>query len=55
MAQWVKNPPETQDTQEMQAQYLSWGDPLEESMATHPSVLVCRIPWTEESDKTEVA
>ena len=24
------------------------GSPLEESMATHSSVLACRIPWTEE-------
>ena len=24
-------------------------DPLEEGMATHSSVLVCRIPWTEEA------
>ena len=25
-----------------------WGDPLEEGMATHSSVLAWRIPWTEE-------
>ena len=24
------------------------GDPLEEEMATHSSILVWRIPWTEE-------
>ena len=24
------------------------GDPLEEGMATHPSILAWRIPWTEE-------
>ena len=24
------------------------GDPLEESMATHSSILAWRIPWTEE-------
>jgi len=23
-------------------------DPLEEGMATHSSILACRIPWTEE-------
>ena len=23
-------------------------DPLEEEMATHSSILACRIPWTEE-------
>ena len=25
-----------------------WQDPLGEEMATHPSILVWRIPWTEE-------
>ena len=29
---------------------LGGGDPLEEGMATHSSVLVWRIPWTEEPD-----
>jgi len=27
---------------------LDWEDPLEEDMATHPTVLAWRIPWTEE-------
>ena len=27
-----------------------WEDPLEESMATHSSILAWRIPWTEEPD-----
>ena len=27
---------------------LDWEDPLEEGMATHSSILVWRIPWTEE-------
>ena len=27
---------------------LGWEDPLEEGMATHSSMLVWRIPWTEE-------
>ena len=27
---------------------LGWEDTLEEGMATHPSILVWRIPWTEE-------
>ena len=27
---------------------LGWGDPLEEGMATHSSILAWRIPWTEE-------
>ena len=32
----------------MKVQSLGWEDPLEESMATHSSVLTWRIPWTEE-------
>ena len=30
MAQWVKNLPAVQDTQETWVQSLGWGDPLEE-------------------------
>ena len=30
MAQWVKNMPAMQETQEMQVQSLGWEDPLEE-------------------------
>ena len=41
----VKNLPAKQ---EMQVQSLGWEDPLEEEMATHPSILAWRIPWTEE-------
>ena len=32
----------------MQVQSLGREDPLEESMATHCSILARRIPWTEE-------
>ena len=32
----------------MRIRSLSQEDPLEEGMATHSSVLACRIPWTEE-------
>ena len=32
----------------MQVQSLGWEDPLEKEMATHSSILVWRIPWTEE-------
>ena len=28
--------------------FLGWEDPLEEEMATHSSILVWRITWTEE-------
>ena len=27
---------------------LGWEDPLEEGMATHPSILAWKVPWTEE-------
>ena len=33
---------------ETQIQSLGWEDPLEKGMATHPNILVRRIPWTEE-------
>ena len=33
----------------MRIRSLSQEDPLEEGMATHSSILACRIPWTEES------
>ena len=32
----------------MWAQSLDWEDTVEEKMATHSSILACRIPWTEE-------
>ena len=45
MAQMAENLPTTQETQ---VQSLDEEDPLEESMATHSSILAWRIPWTEE-------
>ena len=35
--------------QEMPVQSLGREDPLEKDMATHSSILVWEIPWTEES------
>ena len=32
---------------------LGWDDPLEESMATHSSILAWRIPWTEEPGRLQ--
>ena len=43
VAQLVKNLPAVQ---EPWVQSLGWGDPREEGMATHPSILAWRIPWT---------
>ena len=37
-----------QENWEMQVQSLSGEDPVEEEMATHSSILVWKIPWTEE-------
>ena len=37
-----------QEAEEMQVRSLSQEGPLEEGMATHSSILDCRIPWTEE-------
>ena len=57
----VKNPPPMQETPQIRS--LGLQDPLEESMATHSSILAWRTPWTEkpgglqsmgsESDMTE--
>ena len=44
----VKNPPAMLELQEAWVGLLGWEDPLEEGMATHSSILACRIPWTEE-------
>ena len=44
----VKNLPAMQEPQEIQVRSLDWEDPLEEEMATHSSILVRNIPWTEE-------
>ena len=41
----VKNPPTMQETR---VQSLGWEDSLEKGMTTHSSILVWRIPWTEE-------
>ena len=44
VAQMVKNPPVTQETQ---VQSLRWEDPLEKGMATHSRIPAWRTPWTE--------
>ena len=36
-----------QESQEMQVEYLSWEDPLEEEMATHSRILARITLWTE--------
>ena len=43
IAHLVKNPPATQETP---VRFLGQEDPLEKQMATHSSILACRIAWT---------
>ena len=43
----VENLPAMQEMQETGVRSLGWEDPLEESTATHSSVLAWRIPWME--------
>ena len=41
----INNQPAMQETQ---VQSLGWKDSWEKGMATHSSILACRIPWTQE-------
>ena len=50
MAQMVKSLPAMQETQ---VRSLGLEDPLEKGMATHSSILVWRIPWTEEAGEVQ--
>ena len=51
VVQSVKNPPVMQETR---VRSLGQKDPpLEKGMATHPSILACRIPWTEEPGRLQ--
>ena len=49
----MENPPAMQEEQKMQVPSPGREDPLEEEMATHPSILVWRIPWTEEPGRLQ--
>ena len=51
MAQVLKNPCAMQETW---VRFLGWEDSLEKGVATHSSILVWRIPWTEELGKATV-
>ena len=46
----VKNPPAMRKTW---VRFLGQEDPLEESMATHSSILARRIPWTGEPGRLQ--
>jgi len=43
----LKTLPAMQEQQETWAQPLGQEDPMEKEMATHSSILACRIPWPE--------
>ena len=55
VAQWVKDPPGVQETQEMWVQSLGREDPLEDDMATHSSILAAesmdRGTWSATIDR----
>ena len=48
VAQRVQNLPALQETQETRVPSPGWEDPLEKETETHSSILVWKIPWTEE-------
>ena len=50
VAQMVKCLPAMQ---EAWVQSLGQEDPLEKEMATHSSILACKIPWMEESGRLQ--
>ena len=50
VAQLVKNLPARQETQ---VRSLGQEHPLEKEMATHSSIVIWRIPWTEESGRLQ--
>ena len=49
----VKNPPVTNETEEMRVQSLGGEDPLECELATHSHILAWRIAWTEEAGRLQ--
>ena len=49
----VKNLAAMQEMHETCIQSLGQGDPLEEGMATHSSILAWEIPWTEEPGRLQ--
>ena len=50
IAQSIKNLPAMKETW---VRFLSQEDALEKKMATHPSILAWRIPWTEEPGRLQ--
>ena len=50
VAQTVKRLPAMQETW---VRSLGWKDPLKKEIATHPSTLAWKIPWTEKPDRLQ--
>ena len=50
----VKNLWAMQEAQETRVQSRGWEDLLEKEMVTHSSILVWKIPWTEEPGRATV-
>ena len=50
VAQWYRTCLPMQEPLETQVTYLGQEDPLEEEIATHPSILAWIIPWTEKPE-----
>ena len=50
VVQLVKNPPAMRETW---VQFLGQEDTLEKGMAIHSSILVWRIPWTDEAGRLQ--
>ena len=53
IVQQVKNLLAVQEMREMWVQSLGQEDALEEGVATHTSILVWRIPWTEQPGRLQ--
>ena len=53
LAQAVNSSTAMQETEETQIKSLGWEDPREEEMATHTSILVWKIPWTEDPGRLQ--
>ena len=53
MAQWVENMPAMRETQETQVQSLNCEDSLDKEMATHSSIIDCKISCLEEPGRLQ--
>ena len=53
VAQWAKNLPAIQESQETPVRFLGQQNALEEGIATHSSVPAWRIPSTEEPGRLQ--